>query len=338
VKGPFEQNIHWQQKLGIDWKSPRRNRAALLLRKRIVQSVEGLTNPHHHQRNLMKDEIRQVLSNPIEAASIKEVLGVDWGAKGGDFTACHVIKTLGPISESNFYCFRSMLATDKRECPYCHVTLELNTKIIGAYGVKWGHPSCVEKAFVERRLLPSQANCNRRPPELEGALLEPNWEGSKQKRDVKILVEPIAPTPNYFDYATRLMEMLKERATTRSLSSRELQREVLWGKSLIDQVPFKASCDFFEPRFIDAFQLPPRMKLNPRLRRELSSDGMDKAEKQIWDQFVEEHILTYRKTLREPPFCPQHQWSKDPNDHLKIHVISQYNLVGSIWWVCPAKK
>ena len=57
-----------------------------------------------------------------------------------------------------------------RACPYCQTVIADRELIAGHYGVKWGHPECVQSAYIHRRLLSSTLNADRRPDYLQSKL------------------------------------------------------------------------------------------------------------------------------------------------------------------------
>jgi hypothetical protein len=72
--------------------------------------------------------------------------------------------------EGRDYPWRRVEATcdSKRhsKCPYCMVRLRRGEPLIGHYGIRYGHPDCVESAYASKTLILSNVNNHRRRNDL----------------------------------------------------------------------------------------------------------------------------------------------------------------------------
>jgi len=105
------------------------------------------------------------MSEPCNCRDCREALVHDVG----EWMSNHGLRTL--LSENP-------KQRKGRDCPYCLTPIVTGELIAGHYGVRWGHPACVQQAFIHNRLLTSAFNTERRPNYLLSRLKK---EMEKQK-------------------------------------------------------------------------------------------------------------------------------------------------------------
>lgn len=245
---------------------------------------------------------------------------------------------------------RRMKATrDNAFCPYCSNQLEKGSEIMGHYGVKWGHTSCVSHAYYYYSLISSTCNESRRPVGLTGRLRRSEkikeierskerlqWQEVSFKSDaMKSFVEKmnslVFPVIKPLDLASS--------ETFHHLDYKYFEERIMQSLGL-PVVP--ASCSYFRPQLIGQVDLPRGMALNPRMLTEIKDGKLSASEQirlmweQVWEKYLQKWLADYKRTNRLP-FCPVHQYSHDPKDHLQIHVAAMGNISRHLWWYCPAK-
>lgn len=198
-----------------------------------------------------------------------------------------------------FRCLKQL--KDGFKCPYCHSVIPVQEDIFGAYGVRWGHRTCIVKAFQEGSLLPSKANPERRPVQLEGRLRTPEktkaWEIHRQI---------VAPA---------------------------------WSDQALGAPT--CTCPYFCPKLIQVVFLPEELQIRKTVADEMETKELSAAEDAIWEKYLKEWLGSYKRTTRHLPNCPAHQWSTDTRDHLQIKVAyvngNRYNQQRALWWYCPVE-
>jgi len=186
-------------------------------------------------------------------------------------------------------------------CPYCQSEVPIHTDIFGAYGVRWGHRTCIVKAFQEGMLLPSKANADLRPVQLEPRLRTP--------------------------------EKVKAQAVHKQIIAPAWSDQALGAPT--------CSCPYFQPKLIRVVFLPEELQIRKTVADEMETEALSAAEDAIWEKYLKEWLGSYKRTTRHLPNCPAHQWSTDTKDHLQIKVAyvngNRYTPQRALWWYCPVE-
>jgi len=99
-------------------------------------------------------------------------------------------------------------------------------------------------------------------------------------------------------------------------------------------------CLHFPPKLIQVVSLPEDLKLNPNVVNEMDAEAQAAAEAGIWEAFLRKWMSEYKRTSKIP-YCPVHQWSHDPKDHLQLKVVppngNKFETQRALWWYCPGK-
>lgn len=246
---------------------------------------------------------------------------------------------------------RRMKATrDNAVCLYCSNQVEKGSEIMGHYGVKWGHTSCVSQAYHSYSLISSTCNETRRPVGLKARLRRSEKireiERSKERLQWQEVSFKSGAMKSFVEKMHSLMfplTVIKPLDLPPSEIIHRLDYKYLEDRVMQSLCPelVPASCSYFRPQLIGPVDLPRDMALNPSMLKEVKDGKITASEQirlmweQVWEKYLQKWLADYKRT-RSLPFCPVHQYSHDPKDHLQIHVAAMSDISRYLWWYCPA--
>jgi len=249
-------------------------------------------------------------------------------------------RLLEPAREAAFSLLRTMNATWRAPCPYCGKEIFIGDGISGNYGVKWGHPKCVTASFETGTLLASKANADRRPKALTKRLRKSKQPERTQSLLVAKERDHLAEIPDYGD-KTKEMDINTCKFPKETV---KILVEVCraWPSQLVDP------CPYFAPIHITTLHLPRDLRLNIKmLLMDMKNESLKSKTEKIqrmwdvtWEKYIKQWFERYKRTMVQAPFCPIHQLSHDPKDHVQLHVQTLDGIVHrkELLWYCPVSE
>jgi hypothetical protein len=271
------------------------------------------------------------------------------------------------------YFIRLMGSSGDSRCTYCNHVICVSDFTAKAPGVIGGHIDCVQSAFKTHQLMRKMGMWETLPPALEEFTLPQTgknaltpWPPKMRsvhkkyfypsrsrarcpcpycKNDIyenDVVLRAVGIKTGHKNcvkraFETRQLIIGNPHLVPQDLSEFALQDQFSTPSEPVKEpLPNYSFCLHFEPKLIQVLSLPEERELNECTIQELNSSQREAAENVIWDRFLEKWIAEYKRPFRELPFCPVHQWSTDPADHVMIHIQQMGDKKRGIWWCCPA--